>query len=103
MFLVVFIEDQNDSNEEEGDDEKDTVSNSRRASKLDKTQQKSSPSSTKMSWKSSTESFRVACQTCTESNAAVDCEREEDMCLHKPILHISIDDEADQKGKETAV
>ena len=107
-----FIEDENDSDEEEEDDEKNTLpsvrksmslSNSRRASRLEKMQRESSLSLTKGLWKSSTESVRIACQTCTESNATVDSAKEKDICLHKPILHISNGDEADEKGKETAV
>ena len=110
--MFFFIEDENDSDEEEEDDEKNTapsldrsmsLSNSRRASRLEKMQQKSSLSLTKVEGKSSTESVRIACQTCTESNATVDSPREEDICLHKPILHVSNGDEVDQKGMETTV
>lgn len=110
--MLFFIEDENDSDQEEEDDERDetpsvrrrlSASNSRRASNLDNIQRKSSLSSTKVLWKSSKESVRIVCQTSTESNATVDSAREEDICLHKPILHIPNGDEVVQKGKETAV
>ena len=109
---MFFIEDENDYDEEEEDHKKNEVPSfdrsvslpiSRRASRFEKVQQKSSLSLTKVLWKSSTESVRIACQTCTESNATVDSPREEDICLHKPILHISNGDEVDQKGMETTV
>ena len=111
MFLF-FIEDENDSDAEEDDNEKDTVSSvdrrislsdSNRASELEKIQQKSSLSSKKVLLKSSTDSVFIVCQTCRESNASVDSSREGDIYLHKPMLHISKSDEFDQQVKETAL
>ena len=110
--MLFFIEDENDSDQEEEDDKNEEALsvdssmsnlNSGRVSKLDKIQRKSSLFSTKVLWTSSEESVHIVCQTCTESNAAVDSAGKEDICVHKPILHISNDDEVDQNEKETTV
>ena len=57
---------------------------------------------TMVQWESSKESVRIVCQTSMETNASFDSSRDEDICLHKPVVHNSNEDEVEERN-ETAV